>query len=119
MNDVRVVENDSEHTEIDDENEHSNEEDNNNINQGDNGESRQLIDIIKDFLILSSFIKKKKHEYNQYNDSKIKSSLFLDVHNRWNSTYKMLHTLNMHRPLITELFQNKTTTTFKCIEIGN
>ncbi|CAF3004398.1 unnamed protein product [Rotaria sp. Silwood2] len=37
MNDVRVVENDSEHAEIDDENEHSNEEDNNNINQGDNG----------------------------------------------------------------------------------
>ncbi|CAF1339098.1 unnamed protein product [Rotaria sordida] len=70
--------------------------------------SRLLIDIIKDSSILSSFIKKKKYEYNQYNDNKIKSSLFLDVRTRWNSTFKMLHTLNVHRPIIIELFQNKT-----------
>ncbi|CAF3250677.1 unnamed protein product [Rotaria sp. Silwood2] len=70
--------------------------------------SRQLIDIIKDSSILSSFIKKKKQEYNQYNDSKVKCSLFLDVRTRWNSTYKMLHTLNIYRPIIIELFQNKT-----------
>ncbi|CAF4701533.1 unnamed protein product, partial [Rotaria sp. Silwood2] len=53
-------------------------------------------------------LKRKKHEYNQYNDSKIKRSLCLDVRTRWNSTYKMLYSLNMHRLIIIELFQNKT-----------
>ncbi|CAF1564257.1 unnamed protein product, partial [Adineta ricciae] len=32
----------------------------------------------------------------------------IDVRTRWNSTYKMLETLNMHRGVINELFQNKT-----------
>ncbi|CAF4974750.1 unnamed protein product, partial [Rotaria sp. Silwood1] len=70
--------------------------------------SRQLIGLIKDSSILSSFINRKANEYNQYSNSKIKRSLILDVGTRWNSSYKMLYTLNLYRPIIIELFQNKT-----------
>ncbi|CAF1150344.1 unnamed protein product [Rotaria sp. Silwood1] len=54
--------------------------------------SRQLIGLIKDSSILSSFINRKANEYNQYSNSKIKRSLILDVGTRWNSSYKMLAT---------------------------
>ena len=65
--------------------------------------------MIKSCSILSSFLNKIKEEYNQKNKtSQIKRSLIIDVRTRWNSTFKMLETLNMHRILINELFQNKT-----------
>ena len=65
--------------------------------------------MIKDCSILSLFLNKIKEEYNQNNkDNQIKRSLAVDVRTRWNSTYKMLETLNMYKILINELFQNKT-----------
>jgi hypothetical protein len=70
-------------------------------------ETRQLVDMIKDSSILSSFLKKIKDEYNHHNDDKVKRLLILDVRTRWNSTYKMLETFNMNRIIINELFQNK------------
>ena len=63
--------------------------------------------MIKENSILSSFIRRKEQEYNSYNDTKINRSLHLDVRTRWNSTFKMLETLNLYRPIIIDLFQNK------------
>ncbi|CAF4342194.1 unnamed protein product [Rotaria sp. Silwood2] len=65
--------------------------------------TRQLLDIIKNSSILSSFMKKKKYEYNQYNDSKIKCSLLLDIRNRWNSTYKIYNKKQQQRLSVLEL----------------
>lgn len=64
--------------------------------------------MIKGCAILSSFINKAKHEFNQYSDDKITRSLQLDVRTRWNSSYKMLETFNAHRTLIIELFRKKS-----------
>ena len=33
--------------------------------------------------------------------------MHLDVRTRWNSTFKLLETLNLYRPIIIDLFQNK------------
>lgn len=71
-------------------------------------ECRQLLSMIKDWSILFAFIDEKKKEFNRMNDEKIRHKLNLDVRSRWNSTYKMLVTLNMHRPMINQLFQEKT-----------
>ncbi|CAF1178011.1 unnamed protein product [Adineta ricciae] len=71
--------------------------------------SRHLINMIQDCSILSSFLNKIKEQHNQNNINKqTRRSLVIDVRTRWNSTYKILETLNMHRSLINELFQNKT-----------
>jgi hypothetical protein len=66
--------------------------------------------MIKYSSILSSFVQKIKHQYNEQKDEKekIKRSLTLDVRTRWNSTYKMLKTLFMYRFIVIELFQKKT-----------
>lgn len=63
--------------------------------------------MVKESSILSSFIEQKKEEYNRFNHPKIKRRLNLDVRHRWNSTYKMLTSLNIHRLLIIQLFQKK------------
>jgi hypothetical protein len=66
--------------------------------------------MIKDSSIISSFVKQLKTDYNnqQIGDKdKIKRSLILDVRTRWNSTYKMLKALSLHRVIIVQLFQDK------------
>lgn len=57
--------------------------------------------------MLSSAVDKLKSEYNASHDRKIKRSLTLDVRTRWNSTFKMLESLNVHRSILTEMFQRK------------
>ena len=71
-------------------------------------ESRELIGTIRESSVLSSIVRKLKSEHNENQDNQIKRSLILDVRTRWNSTYKMLESLNIHRPIIMEIFQRKT-----------
>ncbi|CAF4852938.1 unnamed protein product [Rotaria sp. Silwood1] len=127
MNEVRAIENHSEHTDTDDENEDSDEEDNNNIDQVDNGGSGDNFSDEDDSISINSESDIESLDDSYQNNFKVgvdvhsseTSDLSLpqpdpcigltvdNVRNRWNSTFKMLYILNMHRPIINELFQNK------------
>ncbi|CAF5000630.1 unnamed protein product [Rotaria sp. Silwood1] len=73
--------------------------------------TREIINTIKGSSILTSFIEKKRLHFNARvkKQKKIKRRLIIDVKTRWNSTYKMLHTINLYRNLINDLFKSKGT----------
>ncbi|CAF3145018.1 unnamed protein product [Rotaria sp. Silwood2] len=73
--------------------------------------TREIINTIKGSSILTSFIEKKRLHFNARakKQKKIKRRLIIDVKTRWNSTYKMLHTINLYRNFINDLFKSKGT----------
>ncbi|CAF1212449.1 unnamed protein product [Rotaria sordida] len=77
---------------------------------------REVIDITRDIVktanktsILSSFIDKKRSDMNTYlsKHNQIKRRLSIDVRTRWNSTFKMLSTINIYRDIINDMFKSK------------
>ncbi|CAF1168436.1 unnamed protein product [Rotaria sp. Silwood1] len=73
--------------------------------------TREIINTIKGSSILTSFIEKKRLHFNARakKQKKIKRRLIIDVKTRWNSTYRMLHTINLYRNFINDLFKSKGT----------
>jgi hypothetical protein len=70
---------------------------------------REIVNKIKSSSILTAFIEKKRLIFNSRvkQRKKIKRHLAIDVRTRWNSTYKMLCTVNMYRDIINDLFKSK------------
>ena len=63
--------------------------------------------MVRASLLLSSIVQKLKSEHNMSEDNQIKHSLIPDVRTRWDFTYKMLESLNLHRRIIMEILQRK------------
>ncbi|CAF3838391.1 unnamed protein product [Rotaria sordida] len=71
--------------------------------------TREIVNTIKGSSILTSFIEKQRLNFNVRvnKKNKIKRRLVIDVRTRWNSTYKMLHTVNLYRDFINDMFKSK------------
>ena len=71
--------------------------------------TREIVKTIKASSILTSFIERKRLSFNARvkKQKQIKRRLGMDVRTRWNSTYKMLHTVNVYRDFINDLFKSK------------
>jgi hypothetical protein len=71
--------------------------------------TREIVKTAKRTTILSNFIEKKrlKINLNRRKDKKINRHLSIDVKTRWNSTFKMLSTINIYRDIINEMFKSK------------
>ena len=65
--------------------------------------------MIKRTSILSAFVEKNRTSYNSKvsKDKRIRRRLSNDVKTRWNSSFKMLSTLNLYRDIITDMFKCK------------
>jgi hypothetical protein len=69
-------------------------------------ECRELVSTVKYSNVFRLFTKELVNEYNNNNEEKIKRSLQLDVKSRWNSTFYMLESLELFRPIIDSLLKN-------------
>lgn len=71
--------------------------------------TREIVKTIKISSILTGFIEKKRLNFNAHvkQQRRIKRRLGMDVRTRWNSTYKMLYTVNVYRDFINDLFKSK------------
>ena len=71
--------------------------------------TREIVNTIKASSILTSFIERRRLNFNAClkKQKKIKRRLIINVRTRWNSTYKMLYTVSIYRDFINDLFKSK------------
>jgi hypothetical protein len=69
-------------------------------------ECRELVSTVKYSNVFRLFTKELVNEYNNNNEKKIKRTLQADVKSRWNSTFYMLESIELFRPIIDNLLKN-------------
>jgi hypothetical protein len=71
--------------------------------------TREIVTTTKRTTILSTFIEKKRINYNLKvsKEKRIRRRLSNDVKTRWNSSFRMLSTVDLYRDIITDMFKFK------------
>ncbi|CAF3423401.1 unnamed protein product, partial [Rotaria sp. Silwood2] len=71
--------------------------------------TRRIVNTTKRTSTLSAFVEKKRMNYNLKvsKNKRIKRQLSKDVKTRWNSSFKMLSTIDLYRDIITDMFKCK------------